>query len=90
MNPPTITRATLLALPRAGVGLAYVAVGAYCWGRSPDAVKALSSARDNGGAGLFTMHLVNEDCEIDQIDGTLFYNSKLPGIRVKFAVVRMR
>lgn len=90
MNPPTITRAALLALPRAPDGLTYVSIGAYCWGRSPDAVKALASARENGGAGLFTMHLVNAECEIDQVSGALYYNSQIPGIRLSFAVVRMR
>lgn len=87
---PIMTRAELLALPRAPEGLSYIAIGPYCWGRSPDAVKALDCARREGAAGVFTLSLFNSDCEVDQVNGGVYYNSKLPGVRPNIGKARMR
>jgi len=34
--------------------------------------------------GIYTLHLVNKEAEVDDIDGMLRYNSKCPGVKVRF------
>jgi hypothetical protein len=83
-------KSLLASLPDAPQGLCYVAIGAYCWGKSPNAKKAAENARSNGSAGPYAIHLVNKECDIDSVDGTLYYNSKAEGIKLNIAHFRQQ
>lgn len=77
---------TLLAsLPDATAGLQYYVVGAYCWGRDINAVKAAKHARSWGSKGSYTIHLMNDTAKVDSIDGTVWHNSKFPGVKPNIA-----
>lgn len=70
-------------------GLVYVVIGPYCWGKGPTETQAFLNARKNGGKGIYTLHLLNAGCEIDQVTGAVYYNSKEnSGIRVAYTTVR--
>lgn len=84
----TITQ--LAMAPDATEGMIYCAVGQNGWGKNPNAVKALRTARRNGSKGKYSVHLVNADCSIDQIDGTLYYDSKREGIKIQLATITVR
>jgi hypothetical protein len=79
-----ITWAQVRAIPDAAAGLHYVTVGCNGWGRSRNAEQSMRLARSNGGKGVYTLHLVNKEAEVDDIDGMLRYNSKCPGVKVRF------
>lgn len=70
--------------------MTYCAIGQNGWGKSPDAVMALKRARQNGSSGKYILHLVNDGCEVDQIDGTLYYDSKRDGVNLALATVTLR
>lgn len=87
---PVVRRSELpVKFEVAPAGLNYFAVGAYTWGRGPTAVQAMSQARSNGSPGWYILHLVNRDAEVDQVDGTLLYNGKIPGVKPAICRVRM-
>ncbi len=73
------------ALPEAPLYYTYICIGSYCWGKSKSAVLAARIARENGSKGEYIIHLVNEEAEVDQINGTLYYNSRVKGIRIHIA-----
>jgi hypothetical protein len=75
----------LSQLPDVSGELTYVVIGAYCWGKDTNAAKAAKNARFNGGKGKYTIHLANKDCEVDQVDGTLWHNSKMEGVKTNLA-----
>lgn len=79
----------LATLVDAGAGLTYVVIGAYCWGADKNAATAAKNARSNGGRGAFTIHLANEGAEVDQVNGTLWHNSKFEGVKINIAHFRM-
>lgn len=85
---PVITRKAVKELPPAPEGMLYFAIGDRCWGHGPTADKALAASRSNGSGGWFVLHLLNRGASVDQVDGTVFYHSKTPGLRVSFARVR--
>ena len=62
--------------------MTYCAIGENGWGKSPDAVAALKNARHNGSSGKYMVHLVNVGCEVDPIDGKLYYDSKAEGTKL--------
>jgi hypothetical protein len=87
---PTHTLDGIKQLPDATSGLCYVAIGAFCWGKDKNAAKAIKHARSNGSSGIYILHLVNEGAEINSVDGTLWYNSKLEGIKLSLATIKVR
>lgn len=78
----------LASLPDATEGLTYCCIGANCWGKNKNATKAAINARKEGDSGEYVIHLINEDCEIDPLEGTLYYNSKTPNIKLSIARFR--
>jgi hypothetical protein len=69
-------------------GLVYVCIGPYCWGRSVNAYIAAREARSNGGAGTYTLHLVNKSASVDSVSGTLWYDDKTPGVKAELCHFR--
>jgi len=70
-------------------GLSWFAIGPNAWGKSQNAFKAFKNAVRNGGKGNYTLHLVNEDAEVDPVCGTLGY-SEIAGVKVNFATVKAK
>jgi len=75
------------ALNTAPDGLWFVAIGQFVWAGSVEAAEAIQKASRDGGRGRYFLHLVNTDCTVSPVDGTLSYNSQTPGIIVPFGWV---
>jgi dihydroxyacetone kinase len=78
-------RKLLAALPDASKGLVYICIGANCWGQALNAKLAAERARSEGSAGEYIIHAVGNGAEVDQVNGTLYYNSKVAGTQVGIA-----
>lgn len=75
-------------LPDAQDNMIYVVTGPFCWGKNKNATKAAQNSYSNGWKGEYKIHLVNDNCEINSVDGTLYYNSKNSSIRMNIATFR--
>lgn len=85
---PRMTQREVRELPEAAPGLAYFAIGAYCWGRDTKAIQAVRKARSEGGNGEFTLHLANNTAEVASMDGGLFYDKSTPGLMLNVGRVK--
>lgn len=87
---PVLTITELKKLPDAPDFKRYFAVGPNVWAKSRTAERAFAMARQDGGAGWYFLHLVNESAEVHPLDGALSYDKLHPGNRLSFARVRAR
>jgi hypothetical protein len=78
-------RKYIKSLPDCSEGLIYLVTGPHCWAANINAVKAVKNAKSVGGNGIYTIHRVNEDAQVNIINGEISYNSLATGVHLNMA-----